>query len=207
VRRKSTYHHANLKEDLLNAAVRLIAEVGTEAFTLREVARRAGVSHNAPYRHFENKHDLLSAVAAQGFERLTASIERAMSEARDAKDRLRLCGRGYVQFGLRWPQHLRVMFDLSEAKKMSPECRRAGDRAFQTLLDCVVGLQAEGSLPPGNPRTFAIIAWSSVHGFAKLAIAGRLPFPQSQALDFLNLIARVLMEGMLRLPAGPAAAC
>jgi len=205
VRRKSSYHHENLKEHLLNAAVRLIAEVGTEAFTLREVARRAGVSHNAPYRHFEDKHDLLSAVAAQGFERLTASMRRAMAQARNAEDRLRLCGRGYVQFGLRWPQHLRVMFDLSEAEKISPECKRAGDRAFQTLLDCVVGLQAEGGLPPGNPRTFAIIAWSSVHGFAKLAIAGRLPFPQSQALDFLNLMAVVLKEGMLRLPGGSRA--
>lgn len=204
MKRRVSYHHKNLKEELLNAAIRLIAEVGTEAFTLREVARRAGVSHNAPYRHFQDKNDLLSAVAAQGFERLTASMHRAMSEARNAEDRLRLCGRGYVQFALRWPQHIQVMFDLAEPKKISPECKRAGDRAFQTLLDCVIALQAEGSLPVGDPHTFAIIAWSSVHGFAKLAIAGRLPFSQSQALDFLNLVSVALKEGMLRLPPGLA---
>ncbi len=204
VQPKSSYHHEHLKQDLLKTAVRLIAEVGPEAFTLREVARRTGVSHNAPYRHFQDKSDLLSAIAAQGFERLTALMHRAMSDGRNAEDRLRLCGRGYVEFSLRWPQHLRVMFDLTEPEKISPESKRAGDRAFQTLLDCIIAMQAEGGLPPRDPRTFAIIAWSSVHGFAKLAIAGRLPFDRSQALDFLNLITAALKEGMRHLPDGPA---
>lgn len=178
----------------------LIAEVGVQAFTLREVARRAGVSHNAPYRHFQDKDDLLAAVAAQGFDRLTASMHRAMSEARNAEDRFRLCGRGYLQFALRWPQHIQVMFDLPAPKKINTEYKQAGERAFQTLLDCVIVLQTEGGLPPGDPLPLAILAWSTVHGLAKLAIAGRLPFNQAQALDFTNVIATTLKHGLLHNP-------
>src|SRR5580700_9985299 len=70
-----SYHHGNLKEVLLDAALALISEVGPQAFTLREVARRAGVSHNAPYRHFRDKDELLAVVAVQGFERLTAAMK------------------------------------------------------------------------------------------------------------------------------------
>ena len=106
------YHHANLRKTLLAAAVALIGEVGPQAFTLREVARRAGVSHNAPYRHFPSKDELLLAVAAEGFERLTALMEKTLSAGRSPLERLELCGCGYVDFALRWPNHLLVMFEL-----------------------------------------------------------------------------------------------
>src|ERR1017187_4433780 len=82
------YHHANLRKTLLDAAVALIGEVGPRAFTLREVARRAGVSHNAPYRHFASKDELLVAVAAEGFERLTAVMEETMAEASSPLERV-----------------------------------------------------------------------------------------------------------------------
>src|SRR5277367_2635426 len=108
MRAKRPYHHANLKQSLLDAAVDLLAEVGSQGFTLREVARRAGVSHNAPYRHFKDKDDL---VAAEGFDRLTASLNETMAEGSSAVERLRLAGRGYVEFALRRPQHLQAMFE------------------------------------------------------------------------------------------------
>src|SRR5580692_8937647 len=72
--KQKSYHHGNLRESLLRAAISLIAEVGPTAFTLREVARRAGVSHNAPYRHFPSKDDLMAAVAAEGFRELTQAM-------------------------------------------------------------------------------------------------------------------------------------
>lgn len=199
MKQKPPYHHGNLKEELLDAAVGLIAEVGAQSFTLREVARRAGVSHNAPYRHFHDKEDLLAAVAAQGFDRLNESMHRAIATGRDTADRFRLCGRGYLQFALRSPQHLHVMFDLPEPKKPNPEYKEAGDRAFQTLLDCVIALQAEGGLPAGDPHPYAFIAWSAIHGFSKLAIANRVPLNQSQAIEFSNLIFETLRDGMRHL--------
>src|SRR5260370_37166177 len=87
--RPKPYHHGNLREALLEAAIRLIAEVGPTAFTLREVARRAGVSHNAPYRHFRDRDDLMAAVAAQGFRELTEAMVDAAGQRSDALDRLK----------------------------------------------------------------------------------------------------------------------
>ncbi|MCX6622357.1 MAG: TetR/AcrR family transcriptional regulator [Acidobacteria bacterium] len=190
------YHHANLKDTLLDAAIALIAEVGPNAFTLREVARRAGVSHNAPYRHFRDREDLLGAVAAQGFHRLTASLEGAMGQGATAVERLRLAGHGYMQFALEWPQHIQVMFDLPHSAATPVEYIAAGERAFQTLLDAVIAVQGEGALPPGDPHPYAVVAWSSVHGLAKLAIAQRLPFTSAQALDFTAYLTAVVSQGM-----------
>lgn len=198
---QSTYHRENLKDELLAAAVRLVAETGARGFTLREVARRAGVSHNAPYRHFRDRQDLLLAVAAQGFDGLTASMQAAIAAGKNAKDRLRLCGQGYLEFALRCPEHIQVMFDLPKPKKLPRACREAGERAFQTLLDCVVAVQAEGSFPKGDPLPLAYIAWSGIHGLAKLTIAGQLPFRPKQALDFSSQLAQVLQRGLAVRPA------
>ena len=137
---KRPYHRVNLKQSLLDAAVALIGEVGPQGFTLREVARRAGVSHNAPYRHFRDKDDLLAEVAAQGFDGLTESIKKAMAKGRTASERLTLAGRGYVQFALQQPQHLLVMFETPVTERQRPEHAEAAQRAFQTLLDAIVAV-------------------------------------------------------------------
>src|ERR1700681_5062026 len=95
------YHHGNLREALLQAALRAIADVGPAAFTLREVARRAGVSHNAPYRHFRDKDALLAAVAAQGFRELTRAMREAGERQSKALDKLSQSGLAYVAFAVR----------------------------------------------------------------------------------------------------------
>jgi AcrR family transcriptional regulator len=199
---KRPYHRVNLKQSLLDSAVALIGEVGPQAFTLREVARRAGVSHNAPYRHFRDKDDLLAAVAAQGFGRLTESMKKAMAKGRTAEERLSLAGHGYVQFALQWPQHVLVMFEGPKAAEPCPEHADSGRRAFQTLLDAIAAAQAEGALPKGDPQQFAVVAWSGVHGLAKLAIGGQLPFDAKQTLEFANYLTRVLANGMATTPNG-----
>jgi AcrR family transcriptional regulator len=198
---KRPYHRVNLKQSLLDAAVGLIGEVGSQAFTLREVARRADVSHNAPYRHFEDKDDLIAAVAAQGFDRLTESMKKAMAKGRTAGDRLRLAGRGYVQFALQSPQHILVMFETPAREEGKPEYAQAARRAFQTLLDAIAAVQAEGGLPKGDPHPFAVVAWAAVHGLAKLAISGRLPFGTRQTLGFVDYVTEVLAHGMANVPA------
>ena len=197
---KRPYHHPNLKEALLEAAVGLIGEVGVHAFTLREVARRAGVSHNAPYRHFEDKDDLLGAVAAQGFERLTAALVEAMEGGETAVDRLQRQGTGYVRFALRFPLHVQLMFEQTQ-RLNRPEYSAAADRAFETLVEAVKAAQAEGGLPAGDPLPLAVVSWSAVHGLAKLAGGGRLPFTPEQTLQFTSLLTNVTTLGMRNLPA------
>ncbi len=190
------YHRLNLKQILLDAAVDLIGELGPQAFTLREVARRAGVSHNAPYRHFRDKDDLLGAVAAEGFERLTESMEKEMKNGRNAGERLRLAGRGYVQFAIECPQHVLVMFERPASKEPRVEHLQPALRAFQTLLDAIQAAQAEKDLPAGDSYRFAVAAWSGVHGLAKLAMGGQLRFKPKETLEFADYLTRVLSSGM-----------
>ena len=197
MKRERRYHHGNLKKTLLDATVKLIAKVGPRAFTLREVARQAKVSHNAPYRHFRDKEELLAAVAAEGFERLADSMIAAAAAPADALDGLMLTGRGYVQFALRWPEHFSVMFDYCEGLDAYPAYAASGQRAFQVLLDHVVGAQRSGQLPAGDPNALALAAWSIVHGIAKLAVANLLPFASEHSvLEFTAFATRALAEGI-----------
>jgi AcrR family transcriptional regulator len=189
MRRRKSYHHGNLREVLLEAAIRLIAEVGSTAFTLREVARRAGVSHNAPYRHFQDKDDLMAAVATQGFRELTAAMLEASARQGNARDRLKRSGLAYVAFALRRPEHFTVMFDVPAPTRPHPESAAAAERAFGVLLSLVESCQEEGSLPSGDPRERALLKWSLVHGVAKLAISGRLPYQSpAEILKFAEFV-------------------
>ena len=196
------YHHPNLRQTLLDAAVALIGEVGPRAFTLREVARRARVSHNAPYRHFPSKDDLLRAVAAEGFERLTASLQKAMARGKSPRERLELCGTGYVDFALRWPQHIQVMFDLPAALNDCAPVHVAGQNAFAVLVSAITGAQASGDLPAGDPLPHAWTAWSLVHGIAKLAISGNLPMSPRATLEFTRSASRSIFPRPVEASAG-----
>ena len=200
MKQEHRYHHGNLKKALLDAAVKVIAKVGPSAFTLREVARKAKVSHNAPYRHFRDKEELLAAVAAEGFERLADSMIEAAAPAGDALSALLLSGRGYVQFALRWPDHFSVMFDQHEGFHAYPHYAASGQRAFQVLLDRITAAQQAGQLPGGNANALALTAWSMVHGVAKLAVSGLLPFDKEEAvLEFTAFATRALGQGLRNL--------
>ncbi len=179
------YHHGNLREALLEAALVLIAEVGPAGFTLREVARRAGVSHNAPYRHFADKDALLAAVATQGFLELNQAMLEAATAETTARGRLRQSGLAYIAFALRRSQHFSVMFDIPMEKGTHPELREAGQRAFSTLVRFVESSFEEQHLIIRDLEKYALMAWSLVHGIAKLAIGGQLPFTSTlEVLQF-----------------------
>src|SRR5580704_6140470 len=193
-----SYHHGNLKEELLSAALQLIGDVGPRAFTLREVARQARVSHNAPYRHFRDKDELLAAIAGEGFNRLADAMLAASAGATDPLQSMLLSGRGYVQFALRYREHFLVMFDYCENLGSYPEHAAAGKRAFQILLDAIVGAQAEGQLPAMDAQVVALAAWSQVHGIAKLVTSGQVAFDSEAAvLEFTDFATRVLGEGLV----------
>jgi AcrR family transcriptional regulator len=187
--RKKPYHHGNLREALLEAAVRLIAEIGPKSFTLREVARRAGVSHNAPYRHFHDKDDLLAAVATQGYRELTEAMHEAASHHAQALERLKHAGLAYINFALRRPEHFTVMFEAPFSKQKTPDAASAAEQAFSVLVDLVQHCQNDNRLAPGDPLPFAMLAWTMVHGIAKLAITGRLPYrSKASVLKFAEFV-------------------
>ena len=196
-RRQKPYHHKRLREALLQAAIHLIAEVGPAAFTLREVARRAGVSHNAPYRHFRDKEELMAAVAAQGFRELNQAMLDATKLPPNPVERLKAAGLAYVDFALRRPQHFTVMFDAPVSTRKHPQSADAGEQAFGTLLSFVKSCQDEKQLPSGDLHQLALLAWSMVHGIAKLATAKRLPY-RTRA-DILKF-ARFVIEESLPVP-------
>jgi len=182
MRNRQSYHHGDLRQALLSAATDLIAEVGPRGFTLREVARRAGVSHNAPYRHFRDKEELLAAVAAEGFRELTRAMLDAAAPQPTSLGRLRRSGLAYVAFALRRPEHFTVMFDTPFSKADYPECAEAANEAFGTLVRFIEACQQDAQLPPGDTLQRALAAWSLVHGIAKLAVAKRLPFRSRAAV-------------------------
>jgi len=190
------YHHGNLRQALIDAAIGLIQESGPEGFTLREVARRAHVSHTAPYRHFRDKNDLLAAVAEQGF----TDLSRAMAEAaRGAKalDRLQRLGVAYVTSAVEHPAHFRVMFGMQLDPKAHPAAWVAGQEAFQALVSAVTTCQEANVLPKGHTLTLARVAWSLVHGIAQLAIGRLLPLRTRRELTgFVNLASRSLAGGL-----------
>ena len=176
------YHHGHLRKTLLQGAVRAIAELGPAAFTLREVARRAGVSHNAPYRHFRDKDALLAAVAAQGFRELTRAMRDAGERQAMALDKLKQSGLAYVAFAVRRPEHFTVMFDAPVCTSKDPEYIQPSQEAFNTLVNYIRNCQEEGQLPAGNTLERTLYAWSLVHGIAKLAVARRFPFRTKAAM-------------------------
>ncbi|HMD50800.1 MAG TPA: TetR/AcrR family transcriptional regulator [Bryobacteraceae bacterium] len=195
---KRPYHHGNLKSVLLDAAVALIAEVGPAAFTLREVARRAGISHNAPYRHFREKDELLAAVATEGFERLADALGKARARGPNpALRRFHASGLAYIRFALHSPEHLQVMFDWPLPIDRYPELSAAAQRAFSILVEYVEAAQQEASLPTGDSTELACTAWSLVHGIAKLGIAKNLPFKsEPEILRFAARAIDTLHHGM-----------
>lgn len=202
MRQPKPYHHGNLREVLLKAALRLISEVGPTAFTLREVARRAGVSHNAPYRHFRDRDELMAAVSTEGYGELTRTMLDAVKPESSALARLKLAGLAYVKFALRRPEHFTVMFDApaskpseklcfnpSQMKIKYPEAAEAAEKSFRTLKNLVTACQQDGVMPSGDTKEFALLAWTMVHGIAKLAITGRLPFSsKAEVLKFAEFV-------------------
>lgn len=171
-----TYHHGDLRNALLAAAVELIAERGLAGLSLREAARRVGVSHAAPYRHFPDRAALLLAVADEGFGRLVAAARAAMEGVPEPGDRLRAYGLEYIRFARRNPVHFRVMFseELPKREEDAPDRAPAASAALELLFEA-----AGAALGPGaaaeDPARAAVAAWSMTHGFATLVADGRLP--------------------------------
>ncbi len=176
-REKRAYHHGNLRRALLDAALAMVEKEGPRGVSLRAVARFAGVSPAAPYRHFAGKEGLLAAVAEEGFR----ALESKMQAARDETDGLALAefraiGYAYVRFAASNPSHFSVMFgpEISD-KSEHPSLREAADKASQIIADAIAKCQRPG-LEGGDtdPHRLFISAWATFHGLATLIIDGQL---------------------------------
>ncbi|GAB2972101.1 TetR/AcrR family transcriptional regulator [Nocardioides montaniterrae] len=174
----SPYHHGRLRESLIEAAVAAVRENGHEGLALRDLARRVGVSHNAAYRHFADRDELVTEVAGWAMEQLVASMEKRLAGVRTrepvlrARRRLAETGRGYVDFALAEPGLFRLAFASTSAWPTTwPTAERDPFAILSHTLDDLVEV---GFLSPEARVDAEITCWSAVHGFSMLHTEGAL---------------------------------
>ena len=202
------YHHGDLQRALVEAAIAILGDTQRWDFSLREVARRAGVSHNAPYAHFADKRGLLAGVAAAGYETLRERMITAQQGRLGAGEALDAIGAAYIQFGLKNPAHYRLMFgqELRSAGGLPDEVLKAAEASRAVLRDVIRRGAEEGSFDvdlddPASLVTAVLAAWTMVHGFTLLAIDGLASLETSLDLEELaRLIAGRFMAGLARRP-------
>ncbi len=194
------YHHGNLREALIRAALDLIGRKGPAGFTFADAARAAGVSSAAPYRHFRDRDELMADVARRGFEQLAAELARAWDEGRPeplaAFERL---GRAYLSFARREPAFYAAMFEAGLPPDADGALREAGDHAFEVLrgaAESVAALLPKQGRPPAS--MMALHVWSLSHGIASLFARGdaaRRKLPMSPE-DLLEAGVLVYLQGL-----------
>src|ERR1700761_3066948 len=190
------YHHGNLKEALLQAALGLIAEKGAAGFTFADAARMAGVSAAAPYRHFRERDELLFSIAQRGFEQFEARLPAAWDDGRpDTVTAFERVGRAYLAFAREQPSFYSAMFESGLAIDANASLHAAGERAFAIIRAAAERLAALA--PPGMPRPPALMMalhiWSMSHGVASLFARGdgarrKLPMSAEELLEAEVLI-------------------
>lgn len=170
------YHHGDLPAALLGAVESAVDEVGVSGVSLRDVARRAGVSHSAPAHHFASKAGLLTAFATAGYRLLAESVieDVVASDPQDSAAELAAIGRGYIRFALARPAHFEVMFRLDALVPDNAEFTAASEAAYGLLVATIERCRAAGRLHGRSPELVAVSAWSLVHGLSALWISGRL---------------------------------
>jgi AcrR family transcriptional regulator len=193
---------ATSRELLVDTARSYLDEHGLEGLTLREIARRAGVSHGAPLRHFDSLAALCSVVATEAFHGLYAEVAAAMEAVGDApRTRLQAAGQGYVRFAVANPGPYSLMFRPDRCDPTDTDLQAAGQAAFAQLLFAVSEAQAAGWRPDDHTADLAALVWSGVHGVASLTILGALErtvTPSGGNADLTHLID--LNQHLLDLP-------
>ena len=177
----SSYHHENLADQLLDAALEIVKLKGAHAVSLREVARYAGVSHMAPYRHFKDKEALLAGVAERGFRQLTSMLESAFDEleAQSSFEKaFEAMGDRYIQFVMTNKETAQIMFGgFVEDLKCYPSAHEAGDGAFEQLLRMIRLGQSKGHFDASmDVEGLGVMIWSQVHGFSMLLAENQFGF-------------------------------
>ncbi|MFZ5833771.1 MAG: TetR/AcrR family transcriptional regulator [Pseudomonadota bacterium] len=197
---RRTYHHGDLREALVRAALELIRQKGHAGFTFADAARAAGVSPAAPYRHFRDRDELMIDIARRGFEQFEAALSKAWNRGQpDALRALQRMGAAYLEFARAEPAYYSSMFEAGIPAQADPALAQAGERAFGVLLaaaEALTLLLPAAGRPPA--RMIALHIWALSHGIASLFGRGdegrrALPMP---AQDLLEAGVLVYLHGL-----------
>jgi AcrR family transcriptional regulator len=194
------YHHGNLREALMKAALDLIAAKGPAGFTFAEAARAAGVSPAAPYRHYRDRDALMADVARRAFEAFEATLKQAWGGgAPDPFKSFERVGRAYLDFARREPAQYSAMFESGLSFSAFPDLHVAGDKAFEVLKDAcsaMIATMPDGKRPPVT--MVALHIWAQAHGIASLFARGdeaRRPIPMTPE-DLLDAAVLIYLDGL-----------
>lgn len=201
----SDYHHGDLKTALVEEGVAVARQDGLDAVQIRDLARRVGVSHNAAYRHFRNRDELLAAISARGFGELASAMQQAVHSTSDMSDpaararaRLRAIGREYVRYALAEPGLFKAIWtgvDLPTMASASDEAPTANP--YMILTQVLDELVAAGALPEERRPRSEFVALSAVHGFSMLVTEGPLQvLPTSEIEQALDRLFDVVEAGL-----------
>jgi AcrR family transcriptional regulator len=199
-RKRRGYHHGNLREALVQAALDLIGDKGPAGFTFADAARWAGVSPAAPYRHFRDRDALMADVARRGFEKFTEALTRAWNQGRPEPFRaFENVGRAYLAFARTEPAYYAAMFEAQLPPDLSRDLEAARDQAFAVLrqaTEALCALLPEDKRPP--TLMMSLHFWALSHGIASLFARGdgarrALPMP---AEDLLEAAILVYLQGL-----------
>ena len=197
-RRRGAYHHGDLREALVEGALDILRDDGLEALTLRAVARRAGVSQAAPYRHFTDRRALVAAVAERGFERLQETMLQRMQKAQ-GRGGLKMVALAYVQFGLANSAQYRVMFGPEVAITDDlPALRETARGVLGFVAEGIRQLQIAGLIGEGDPWKMAVATWATLHGLVMLTLDGQTAGVAPDVDELVEEATRIMMFGMAR---------
>lgn len=180
--RKSAYHHGDLRTALLDAAEGVLVDKGVAGFTLRECARRAGVSHAAPKHHFRDVRHLLTVLATLAFKRLNVSMQfhRDQLANPDPKSVLQAIGEGYIAYAADNPHLFNLMFDWQLLDREDLDLKAHSQPAFMTLASAIAEVKGiPEAMSDDAGRVDVVLVWSVVHGFSQLFLLGNFEIGQS----------------------------
>lgn len=170
------YHHGDLKNALIKAGVEILSKEGVNGLSLRKVAKRAGVSHSAPYAHFADRQSLIAAISTEGFKQLYAELDAAVSPySNEPQSQLKEGARAYVQFAMNNTDTFNIMFSgVLEKEKDYPAFVEASRKTFERVVEIVRACQDAGVLRPAPSELMAVSVWGQLHGIVSLALEGQI---------------------------------
>ena len=189
-----TYHHGNLKEALISAGLEILSEQGIEGLSLRNVAKKIGVSHTASYNHFPDKQALLAAISTAGHEQLHQILLDTFEKTKHSSSHIiSEIAWAYLQFALDNPAIFKLMFSGAlEEERDHPEYVEISQKSIALFKEMIVFSQNKGQLPEGKVEIIAVKLWSLVHGFTYLMLENQFPLEYLQGQNFRELLKGII---------------